>query len=126
MIRGSRLWRAVGLGLAIWFAAAMTIHCAPALFYGGAMMALLFVVGIPITWLTLKWVDWLVRPASAEALPVVVAGVAAATLADGLAIGFAPSLYAGVGKASQFGAAWILWGVGLLLATTLLRTRHPA
>lgn len=103
------------VGVVLWFAAAMTVHLLPFMFDGGWRSAIMFAAGIPLAMIFVPLTAYIVRPKSGEYLPMVVWGLIAATLLDGLAVTFSPALYAGVASATQFGLAWIIWGVGLFL-----------
>lgn len=121
----AQLFRAVGYGLAFWFAAAMTIHLAPSLFDGGFANAIVLAVSVPIAWATMPLARLACGVDDALLFEATAIAIAAATFADGVGITFASgTLYAGVTPASQFGAAWILWGVGWLLVFAWQRSRR--
>lgn len=115
MMRARQRNVSILIGIALWFAAAMTVHWLPFMFDGGWRSALMFAVGIPISLISVRLAAHVVRPEPSEYLPMVVWGLIAATLLDGLGVTFFPGLYAGVASATQFGLAWIIWGVGLFL-----------
>ncbi len=117
--------RSVGYGLAFWFAAAMLIHLAPALFDGGTINAALLAVSIPICWATMPVARIACGVDDARLLEATVIAIAVATFADGIGLTFAAdALYAGLSPASQFGAAWILWGAGWLLVFAWQRSHR--
>ncbi len=93
----------------------MTVHFVPWVFDGGFGSAIMFAIAIPISWASVRVAAIIVKPAAGEQLPMIAWGLVAATLLDGLGVTFIPGLYAGIGAASQFGLAWIIWGVGLFL-----------
>ena len=112
---GTQTLRAVAYGLAFWFAAAMVVRHAP-LFDGGVANAVLLIVTIPIAWASIAVGRIACGVGRDRVLDAHVVATIAATLADGIGLTFlADHLYAGITPASQFGAAWILWGVGLIL-----------
>ena len=121
----TQVFRAIMFGIAFWFAAAMVIHWLPGLFDAGRYQALLFAVSIPIAWMSLpiaKLASGLERP---RVIEVIVIGTIAATFLDGLALTWFPALYAGLSPTTQYGAAWILWGVGWLLLFARWRSAQP-
>lgn len=113
---GNQHIRAVLYGIVFWFVAAMTIHLFPALFDGATLNAIVLAVSVPIAWASVPVSRMAAKVGAAHVLEANVVAVIAAAMADGAAITFASdALYAGVTPASQFGAAWILWGVGWIL-----------
>lgn len=112
----SQFVRATIYGLIFWFAAAMFVRFLPQLFDGAASNALLLAVSVPACWLSVSVSRWATGVDRAHVLDANVVAIVAATFADGIGITYlSPLLYAGVTASSQFGAAWILWGVGWIL-----------
>ena len=108
--------RSIAYGVVFWFIAAMTVHLLPQLFDGGLTNALVLVGSIPVAWLSIPISLRACGVEPRHALDANVIAIIAATFADGVGITFvSDQFYAGVGSASQFGAAWILWGVGWIL-----------
>ncbi len=107
--------RAVIYGVIFWFVAAMVVHFLPTLFDRGIAQATLYAASIPISW-ACTWVTSMMTgvPRSRILAPTVIATITA-TFLDGIAMTWTPALYDGISPATQFGAAWILWGVGWLL-----------
>lgn len=114
---------AILIGAILWLAAARLVHFLPWLFDGGRMSAILFVAIIVSSWLTVDIVRLATRPGPGQLVPLMAWGTLTALLLDGLAISFAPSFYASVSSATQFGAAAIMWGAGLGLLFALLRDK---
>lgn len=115
--------RAAAYGAAFWLAAALFVHFARALFAAGPAQAVLFAATVPVGWVSVRLMAPIAGVARDRVLRPVVVALGVATLLDGLALTWAPSLYAGVAAASQFGAAWILWGVGCFLFAALWEDR---
>ena len=111
------------LGAALWLTAAMIVHFLPQLLDGGIGTLIMFGVSIPNAFITIWLFEKLVKPAPGELLPSVTWGTLTALLLDGTAISFAPGIYAGVSSATQYGAALIMFGAGIILLLTILRKR---
>ena len=114
----------VAWGLVFWLVAALFIRYAPpAVFDGGASTALLFAASVPIAWPSV----WITRRLAALKPRQVVPGAAlassAAMLCDGIGLTWS-SLYAPVGAAPLAAAAWLLWGVGLILLAAFVTARR--
>ncbi len=81
---------------------------------------------IPSAWVTV----WLVKAAAglrpAQVLAAVAVGSAAATLADGLALSWARSLYGPTPELMLPGAALILWGAGWVFVAAYLELLRTA
>ena len=120
----AQTWRSVAYGIAFWFVAAMVVRFAGETFDGGLINAILLAVSVPIAAATMPVARALCGVGDDRLLDATVVATIAATLADGIAITYASeALYAGVTARSQFGAAWILWGVGWLLLFAYRRSR---
>lgn len=111
-----QLGRSLLYGIGFWFLAAMTVRLFPAPFDGAFANLCFLAASVPVCWLSIPISLRAADAGPKHALDVNVAAIIAATLLDGIGITFASDrLYAGVGAASQFGAAWILWGVGWIM-----------
>jgi hypothetical protein len=111
-------------GVLFWFIAAMFIRLAPAeLFSGSAPTALLFAASAPIAWLAV----WITRQLASLRHDQIVAGTAiasaAAMLCDGIGLTWS-SLYGSLGAVPLAAAAWLLWGVGLILTAAFVAARR--
>lgn len=124
MIDGRKRLRAILLGVALWLVAARAVHYLGSYLDGGSGSLILFAVAIVTSWLTVDLLRFLVRPAPGELVPAMAWGTLSALLLDGLAISFVPDLYAGIGSATQYGAALIMWGAGLGLLFAFVRERR--
>jgi hypothetical protein len=121
MISSQKRNISIALGAALWFTAAMIVHFLPQLMDGGIGTLIMFVVSIPNALITLWLFEKLVKPVPGELLPSMVWGMLTALLLDGTVISFAPQIYAGVSSATQYGAALIMFGAGVILLLTILR-----
>ena len=112
----TQILRAALFGVVFWFIAAMVVHLLPWVFDGGRYNLALLTVSIPLSWLSIPISLRAAGAGPAHAVNVNVIGIIAAAFLDGLGITYASELlYAGVSPASQFGGAWILWGVAWIL-----------
>lgn len=104
------------IGVAFWFAAAMTVQFgSSAGFFGPTASAVLFAVSIPICWLSVLLTKKLARLQAGQTLPGIAIGLVAATICDGAALTWGRGLYGSDPAQIVYGAAWILWGVGFFL-----------
>ena len=116
--------RSAVFGIVFWFMAAMTVKLLAPYFDGGSANAVILAASIPFAWLSIPIGLWAAGAPTREAIHVNVVAIIAAALLDGIGITyFAPLLYAGVSPASQFGAAFILWGVGWILIFAWVKAR---
>ena len=121
----TQVTRATLYGLVFWFFAAMVVHFRPALFDGGSANAVLLAASVPVCWLSIPVSRWASGVDARHVLDANVVAIIVAALADGIGITFLPDqLYAGVSAASQFGAAWILWGVAWILLFAMMARRR--
>jgi hypothetical protein len=114
----------VAWGVLFWFVAALFIRHAPAeLFGGGAATALLFAFTALIAWPSV----WITRQLASLKPDQLVAGTAiasaAAMLCDGVGLTWSP-LYGPAGAVPVAAAAWLLWGVGLILVAAFVAARR--
>lgn len=113
------------IGLILWFAAAMTVRLGgPAGFFGPTGSLLLFAVGIPISWGSVFLTRRIARLQPGQTLPAIAIGLIAATFADGIVLTWFRDLYGADPAVVGYGAAWILWGVGLFLLIAYLEDRR--
>ena len=103
----------VAFGLAFWLVAALFIRLALFdVFNRGIGTMLLFAATVPVAWVSVQIAKRIATLAPAQILPGVAVASAAAMLCDGIGLIWW-SIY---GQADRLpGAAWLLWGVGLLL-----------
>ncbi len=121
MISASKRNISILLGVALWFVAAMIVHFLPQLMDGGFGTLIMFAVSIPNAFITIWLFEKLVKPSPGELLPSITWAMLTALMLDGLGISFAPGLYAGVSSATQYGAALIMFGAGVILFLTMVK-----
>lgn len=113
------------LGVVFWLLAALFIRSCGGFFFRGptALLLGLFAACLPLSqgfMQTAKWLGGLSPPELYDAM-VVMTGIA--TLFDGVAIVFFPSLYGPSARHVMLGAGLILWAVGCGLAIAY-RMKH--
>ncbi|WP_415642868.1 hypothetical protein [Sphingomonas antarctica] len=111
--------RTIIFGIVFWFLAAQFVHFFPQLFDRGWQQMAVYAAVIPLSWASVPLALAIARAPKLLAVEIVAIGTAAAALFDGIAIAWAPHLYAGLSNMTQMGAAMILWGVGWLLVFAL-------
>jgi hypothetical protein len=103
----------VAFGLAFWLVAALFIRFAPFdVFNRGLSLMLLFATTAPVAWLSVQIAKLIARLTPGQLLPGVAVASASAMLCDGIGLIWW-SIYGGADRLP--GAAWLLWGVGLIL-----------
>jgi hypothetical protein len=112
----------IAFGLAFWLVAALFIRLAPAGLFGrGAGTMILFAITVPSAWLSVQVAKRIAALATAQLLPGVAVASAAAMLCDGIGLIWW-SIY---GEGDRLpGAAWLLWGVGLILFAAFFDARR--
>jgi len=86
----------------------------------------MFALGIPLCWLSVLLSRRLARLKAGQALPGIAIGLVAATFCDAIALTWGRGLYGSDPAQVLYGAAWILWGVGLFLLFAYLADRRQA
>jgi hypothetical protein len=116
----------VGLGAVLWFAAALLLGLlAPHGIYEGWGRVILYAAIVPGTW---PFVLLLARAAGLRGPDVftgVAVALAAATLLDGIALAWAPTLYGETVEHVAGAGAAILWGAGVFLVLGAIASRAP-
>ncbi|WP_137178742.1 hypothetical protein [Roseomonas sp. AR75] len=121
----TQFWTCVASGIVFWFLAALFCRfAAPAGWFGGLGSLLLFVVALPGLWAAVVVTRRIAGLSASQLFPGVSAATMAATLCDGVAITWVPSLYGGVTPGLAPAAAWILWGAGAGMLIALLMGRR--
>ena len=112
----------IAFGLAFWLVAALFICLAPfGLFDRGVGTMVLFAVTVPLAWLSVQVAKRIAALAPAQVLQGVAIASAAAMLCDGIGLVWW-SIY---GEGDRLpGAAWLLWGVGLILFAAFFDARR--
>ncbi len=99
------------LGLAFWLTGALTVQFgSPHHIFGGIPGAILFVLTLPIAWISVILMIKITNLKSFQFVPGISIGLAAATFFDGVFLTWIPSLYGSNTDEMVLGAAWILWG----------------
>lgn len=113
------------LGAVLWLAAALLLRAlGPLGVYEGTARVILYAAIVPGTF---PFVLLLVRAAGlrrTQALSGVAMALAAATLLDGLALAWLPSLYGGTPEMVAGAGGTILWGAGVVLVLGALVARR--
>jgi Family of unknown function (DUF5367) len=114
-MKKSQLFLFITLGIIFWFTAAMVIRfCGDTVFSkGNPLLIWFFVVAFPITYFFLLITNLVTKVPYTEMLKPVVIMTITATLLDTIALSFFTTLYGQSFEVALFGAAWILWGVGI-------------
>jgi hypothetical protein len=118
----------IGLGAFFWLVAALFIRFSgPSLFHlGNPWLGLLFVSVVPLGWVFVQACLVVGGLDRRDALAPISLASATGLLLDGLAISAFRSLYGETMEHVMLGAAWLLWGVGVLLAiASFMQLRHP-
>lgn len=121
-LRDRQVASMVAFGLVFWLVAALFIRLAPfGLFDRAEGTILLFALTVPLAWISVQFAKWIAVLAPDQLLPGVAVASAAAMLCDGIGLIWW-SLY---GEGDRLaGAAWLLWGVGLILLSAFFDGRR--
>lgn len=104
------------LGVVFWFVFAMAVRFTSGLgIFGGVVGVATFLLSIAIGWLIVLLLRRLAGLSVGQLVPGVALSTAAAALCDGIALTWMPSLYGTEPAEVLLGAAYILWGVGVLI-----------
>lgn len=124
-LTGRQIAILVATGTVLWLAAALLLRfLAPLGIYGETGRVILYAAIVPGTW---PFVLLLIRAAGlrrAQALSGVAIALAAATLLDGVALAWTPSLYGTTVEQIAGAGAAILWGAGVFLALGAFAARR--
>ncbi len=112
----------VGFGLVFWLVAALFIRFAPfGVLDRGVSTMLLYAITVPAGWISVQVGKRLAALAPDQLLPGMAIGSAAAMLLDGIGLVWW-SIY---GVADRLpGAAWLLWGVAMILIAAFVEARR--
>jgi hypothetical protein len=106
----------ITLGVFFWFVFAMAIRLGNELgIFGGAIGAVTFLLSIPIAWFLILGIKAIAGLATGQIMTGLGISSATAGLCDGIALTWMPSLYGSESSAALLGAAYIIWGVGIIL-----------
>lgn len=120
-LAAAQLLKLIILGVGFWLVAALAVRFgAPAGFFGPSASLLAFGLAVPVCWLSVLFIKKVARLGAGQTLPGVAVGTISATFCDGIALTWGRGLYGTDPEQIIFGAAWILWGVGLFLVSAYL------
>jgi hypothetical protein len=106
----------ISLGVFFWFVFAMVIRFGNGLgIFGGAIGAVTFLLSIPIGWFLIVGIKAMAGLAIGQIMTGLGISSATAGLCDGIALTWVPSLYGNELSEALLGAAYIIWGVGIIL-----------
>jgi hypothetical protein len=113
----NKIFLSVALGVAFWFVAAMIVRFSGQAVFsdGNHMLILFFVLCFPLTYGFLFTTRKTLNLLYSELLRPIVVITLTAALLDGIALTWFRQLYGQTFEIALFGAALILWGVGLAL-----------
>ena len=111
----------VFLGAFFWFVAAMFIkYGGPGIFQEGShWIIVLFAATLPLSWAFIRLTLAIGGVKTSDALAPVAIMCATGMMMDGIAISHFPALYGDSSGHVALGAAWLLWGVGVLITMAL-------
>jgi hypothetical protein len=111
-----QLFVVISLGVFFWFVFAMVIRFGNGLgIFGGAIGVVTFLLSIPIAWFLILGIKAIAGLATGQIMTGLGISSATAGLCDGIALTWMPSLYGSESSAALLGAAYIIWGVGIIL-----------
>lgn len=112
---GRQLGIVSGIGIVLWIAVACLVRFLSGIgAFDGAVALLTYVLSIASAPLTVWLLQKLAKLHQAQLVPAAAIGTAAASLCDGVALKWLPSLYGASAEDALSGGALILWGVGWL------------
>ncbi len=116
----------VALGAVLWLVAALFIRVVgqPLFSLANRWLYALFAACFPVGWLLIVTCLALGRVSRSAALVPVTLMCVTSLLLDGIAISRFPSLYGTSPEHVMLGAAWLLWGVGVVLGIALYMERR--
>lgn len=126
-LAAGQLVKTVVFAVVFWFVAALSVRFGSAAgFFGPTASMIVFALSIPISWLSVGLIKKVARLEAGQTVASVVVATVVATLCDGLALTWGRGLYGSDPAQITFGAAWILWGVGLILLFAYLDDQRQA
>jgi hypothetical protein len=104
------------LGVFFWLVFALVIRFSNGMgIFGGTIGAVTFLLSIPIAWLLILGIKVMARLSTGQIMSGLGISSATAGLCDGIALTWMPSLYGNESSEVLLGAAYIIWGVGIIL-----------
>ena len=127
-LRCGQVTRLAALGIALWLLFALLIRFSipTGLFGSAAASALLFAAAFPLAWLMIRLCQRIAALTPGQIVPGVAVASAAALPCDGVALTWVPGLYGADAASVLPAAAWLFWGVGVILALALVMARREA
>jgi hypothetical protein len=115
----------VGLGVLAWSIGVLFIRFAGTMFFvnGSVWLIGLYLLTIPVVWLTIESVALVGKLSRLKTFIAIVILNFTATLLDGVAISWLPSIYGLPAPAHLLAAAWLLWFVGISLYLSFMMAR---
>jgi Family of unknown function (DUF5367) len=115
----------VGLGVLAWLIGVLFIRFAGTMFFveGSLWLVGLYLLTVPVVWLTIVSIARIGKLSRLKTLMAIVIMNFTATLLDGVAIAWLPSIYGLQASSQLLAAAWLLWFVGVSLYLSLMMAR---
>jgi hypothetical protein len=113
----------IGLALVMWVGATGFIRLLPAALGDPRWALVSFTAMAPVGWASVRLIAAVAGLRGASLLAGVGVVGAIAMMIDGVALAWAPQLYAASERGARLGAAWLLWGYGLSLAIAVWLAR---
>lgn len=109
----------IAIGIVGWFLAAMVVRIGgPIGLFNGLFRVGLY-VGLIVLWYPIyQLIKAKLKLSKNQVVPAISIGTSAAALCDGIAMPWASFIYGDSAQTAFYGAAWILWfvGIGLMMA----------
>ncbi len=104
------------LGVFFWLVFALVIRFGNGMgIFGGAIGAVTFLLSVPIAWFLILGIKTMAGLTTGQIMTGLGISSATAGLCDGIALTWMPSLYGNELSEVLLGAAYIIWGVGIIL-----------
>ncbi len=126
MLSARQVWLCTALAAAFWGVAALAIRWTGHVFADAAAGVITFAASLPAGWFCIWLMRRVAQLSALQIAPACLVALGVAGSIDGLALRFAPRLYAADDLTCRLAAAWLLWGYGVAAITALLMARRPA
>ena len=121
LLSAGQFFRVAIFAILFWFVAALFVNYgSQAGFFGGIAGLFMFVITVPVGWLSVKLLKKIASLHSSQMISGIATATAVATFFDGIALTWMRSLYGSSAELVLPGAAWILWGVGVTISFAYL------
>ncbi len=112
------------LGAILWAIGVVAIHfAAPSGAFATRLAFLVLLAAVPMAWGTVRLARRLFLPDGASLVEAVGLVALPAALLDGIALTWAPEIYAADAADQRAAAAWLLWFLGASFAVALVMSR---